>query len=260
MEGRTLTPHDLFLAPERAWLLALAPLAWAGGAWLERRREREVRVALGPRAAELHDVSRRRRAAGRALGAAALFFGATAAMEPAFGESAASTPRGVDVVIALDVSRSMLARDAAPDRLGAARRELEGLLARAAGDRFGLVAFAGDATRVCPLTRDLASFRTLLAGVDVDLPRRGGSDLAAALDAAAAAFPEGATEGGAVVLLTDGEDHGGRAVDAAARARARGLAVHAVAYGAADGGKIVVDDGAGGSRVLTDATGRDVIS
>ena len=165
----------------------------------------------------------------------------------------------MDVVVCLDVSRSMLAKDVSPDRLTRARAEIRALAETAKGDRLGLVVFAGEARVLVPLTRDLRSFAELADQADPTSVRRGGTDLGAALEAARAAFAgrEGAAQ--AVVVLTDGEDLEGRGLAAARELRDRGVPVHAVGFGTPLGSKIAVPTEAG-EAFLRDRAGTEVVS
>jgi Ca-activated chloride channel family protein len=167
--------------------------------------------------------------------------------------------RGVDVVLCLDVSRSMLARDVAPARLVRAQREIRLLAEHTGGERLGLVVFAGEARRVVPLTQDGASLAALADLADPWSVRRGGTDLGAALDVARQVLAAGTGSRGAIVLLTDGEDLGGGGRRAAARCRKAGLTVDAVGLGSPRGSKIAVQ-GPGGPGFLQDPQGRDVVS
>ncbi len=133
--------------------------------------------------------------------------------------------RGVDLVIALDCSRSMLAEDIKPSRLDRAKREIVDLLKMLAGDRVGLVAFAGTAFLQCPLTVDYEAFHLFLQHLGPDFLPVGGTDLAAALTVATQSFdPETATDK-AVILITDGGHTGSAdlqtAVDAARKAKVK---------------------------------------
>jgi Ca-activated chloride channel family protein len=245
----------LFAAPERLPLLLLAPLFWALLAAGDRARARRLARTVGPRLEALAHPAPRRRA--RALLLGGLFLALVAALEPAWGESRSGVDwRGTDVVVCLDVSRSMLAQDVAPSRLVRAKAAIASLARRARGDRLGLVVFAGEARPLVPLTGDLASFVQLLALADPLAVRRGGSDLGAALDAALELALAGESGGAAIVLFSDGEDFGGRGRGAAARCRARGVPVHAVGFGTALGGKIPAE----GGGFFRDAAGNEVVS
>lgn len=168
--------------------------------------------------------------------------------------------KGLDLVVCLDTSRSMLAADLTPDRLTRAKREVRGLLDELEGDRMALIAFSGDAREVTPLTRDRASLRGFLDSVEVGDNRKGGTDLAVALEAALALFDgrTGAHEG--IVVLTDGEDLEGRGLEVAEEASDRGIRVFVVGIGTEGGAKIPIIDERGGTRFLTDKAGNDVVT
>lgn len=255
-----MTPGDFLALPEWAPALLLAPLAalalWAA----DRSRARRLARIAGPRAGVLADGPGPR--AGRLrrwLLPAGLLGAILAALQPRLGEGGAVAWRGADVVVCLDVSRSMLARDASPDRLEAARRGILALAERAEGDRFALVVFAGEAVLASPLTPDGEAFAVLAAGAGPSDVRRGGTDLGAALETALRAF-EGSPDGaGAVLLLSDGEDHGQRGLRAAEALAARSIPVHAVGYGSPLGSKVTLP-GDGGETYLRDASGREVVT
>lgn len=252
---------DLFLRPEALPVLLLAPLAWLGFFALDRARARRLQSIVGPRVVPLAGEPRRRRR-GLARGAFALAFlcALLALLGPVFGAPEGEVEwRGVDLVVCLDVSRSMRARDVAPDRLRRAQEEIRALVERAGGDRFGLVVFAGEARLLVPLTHDGASFVQLADEVDLTSVTRGGTDLGAALETALVALEGGTGEHAAIVLLTDGEDLGGRGRTVAGTCRARGVAVHALGLGTPRGSKITLEDERG-PAFLRDRAGRDVVS
>jgi Ca-activated chloride channel family protein len=150
---------------------------------------------------------------------------------------------GLDLVIAIDVSRSMLADDQTPTRLAAVKAGVTQLLDRSAGDRIGLVAFAGSAFLVCPLTTDLAIVRQMLEEIGPGTIPYGGSSLATAMVEAQRAF-RGTPPGGRVLLvLTDGEDHAGNLAPALDRLRSDGVTVIAALAGTAAGGLIPLPGG-----------------
>jgi Ca-activated chloride channel family protein len=169
--------------------------------------------------------------------------------------------RGTDVVIAVDVSASMLAEDVKPNRLVQAKRELGLIIDRLPGDRVGLVAFAGTAFLQCPLTLDYGAARTLLDLIDTDLIPKPGTSLAAAVEAACDAFDPGSRQGKALILLTDGEDHSGRLPKAVERAREEGVRVFAVGFGSPQGEIIPLRDEQGRLREYKkDRQGQTVVS
>lgn len=246
---------ELLARPGAAVLLLLAPLAWALLLLLDRAATRRLDRLLGRRApALMGETSPRRRGVRRALFVTGLFLGLFALLGPTWGAgTAALERRGIDLVVCLDVSRSMLAGDVAPDRLARARRELRALADRARGDRMGLVVFAGEARPLVPLTRDLRSFAALLDAADPLAVGRGGTDLGAALDAGLGLLGDGP---GALLLLTDGEDLGGLGLAAAQRCRARGVPVYCAGLGTGLGTRISV----AGGTFLKDRSGREVVS
>ncbi len=151
---------------------------------------------------------------------------------------------GVDLVVALDLSRSMLAEDAKPDRLTAAKREIRDLIDLLRGDRVALVAFAGTAFIQCPLTLDYHAFELFLDEMDPDWVPVGGTDLAGAVRTSIETFPKNERSGRAVLLITDGEDHSGELQAAAEEARKAGVHVFVVGMGDPQGAPI--PDGRGG--------------
>lgn len=236
-------------------LLVLAPLAAAALFVAERVRSARLLRVAGAR--EHRALASARRWLRPALAAGGLLCALTALLRPAWGASAESVEqRGADVVVCLDVSRSMLAQDQAPNRLDAAKREIRELAQSARGDRLALVLFAGEARLAVPLTADLGTFAELAAQADTLSVARGGTDLGAALGAAARALRGRSGDGAAVILLTDGDDADDRGLRAAAAFRERGVAVHCVGFGTARGAKIGVD----GAAFVRDREGRDVVS
>jgi Ca-activated chloride channel homolog len=269
----TLAGH--LARPEALPLLLSVPVVWLALLAAERRRARRFEASLGPRLAALspeRDPAAPR--VRRALFCGGLLFALVALLEPLGGAAGTTlTPRGADVVLVLDVSRSMLARDATPTRLRAAQREIETLAKEARGDRLALVVFAGTARRLVPLTRDLESFRALLEGVGPESVAQGGSDVEVALDAGLATLaPGGRDEAGesresrgrrddaAIVLLSDGEELQGSGLAAAQRCRAHDVVVHALGFGSREGSKIALAAEAGREEFLRDREGRDVVS
>jgi Ca-activated chloride channel family protein len=239
------------LAPGALWLLAaVAALALAGALSIARRR-RALRRLAGPLAPRVAPGAGAARPAARlgleALGLALL---ALALARPQCGTRTEISRRpGADLVLALDVSRSMLARDESPDRLGRARLEIEALLDRLSGDRVAVVLFAADAFVQCPLTTDYPAARLLLRGAGPGSIPRQGTSLAAALRAAGGVLSAVVRAGRsrAVVLFSDGEAHE-PGTEAAAEALARdGVRVFAVGVGSPGGAPLPLAGGAGGA-------------
>ncbi|MCA1810257.1 MAG: VWA domain-containing protein, partial [Lentisphaerae bacterium] len=154
--------------------------------------------------------------------------------------------RGRDLVVALDVSRSMLARDVAPDRLRRAQADVTDLLRVLQGDRVGLLAFRGRAVLLCPLTTDYNYLESALAEISVDSAPPGETDLAAAIDQALAAFGDDVGAHRAVVMISDGEDLAGRVDEAARRAAEAGVVIFTVGLGSEAGAPIPDPEEPGG--------------
>ena len=168
--------------------------------------------------------------------------------------------RGVDLVIALDVSKSMLAQDVKPNRLERARLEIESLLNTLRGDRVGLVGFAGDAFLQCPLTLDDATAKLFLKDLDVRSIPVGGTELGGAIHQAVSAFE--VQEGGerVVLLITDGEDHGTRLERTLEEAKKQRVVIYPIGIGRRGGAPIPVVEEGGQRHYLRSREGEIVIS
>jgi len=239
------------------WLMVL-PVATALVWWLERRRVRAAADTIGPRVGLLSSSGGAPRRV--ALFVGGLMFALIAVLQPAWGEGSRTVEeRGVDLVVCLDVSRSMLARDDRPDRLGRAQSEIEALARRAQGDRIGLVLFAGEARLVVPLTRDRGSLAAMAALANPLSIPAGGSDLGAALLTALGALAGATGEHESILLLTDGEDLEQTGLRAARACAKRGITVHAIGLGSRLGAKIPLES-EGGEAYLRDAGGTEVVT
>ncbi|MBI3872086.1 MAG: VWA domain-containing protein [candidate division Zixibacteria bacterium] len=139
--------------------------------------------------------------------------------------------RGLDIVVALDVSKSMLSADVKPNRLTFAKREIASVLDRLSGDRVGLVVFAGDAFVQCPLTLDASAARLLLDAVDVGSGGRPGTELDEAIKSSAGMFDQNERQFKILILVTDGEGTEGEPLDAAKSAAQEGVRIYTVGIG-----------------------------
>lgn len=164
--------------------------------------------------------------------------------------------RGIDIIVALDTSRSMLADDLKPNRLEEAKKSVEALTNHLQGDRIGLVAFAGSAFLVCPLTTDYATFRQMLADTGNETIPRGGSDLTGIFREVDRGFGTSEARSRLLLLVSDGEAHGNGSEPAARRFRDSGLIVGAAVAGS-DAGAIIPLPG---GDFLRDSSGRIVRS
>jgi Ca-activated chloride channel homolog len=147
---------------------------------------------------------------------------------------------GVDIIIAIDTSRSMLAEDVKPNRLERAKLALEDLLKQLKGDRIGLVAFAGSAFVQCPLTLDYQAFAESLRATTVGIIPKGGTAIGEAITKSIEAFEGHQGKHTALILITDGEDQDGKVDEAAQAAADLGIKIYTVGIGSTDGDLIPV--------------------
>jgi len=167
--------------------------------------------------------------------------------------------RGVDIVIAIDTSKSMLAEDIAPSRLGRAKLAVRDLLEVLPGDRVALVAFAGSSFVECPLTLDYAFAKMILNDIDVDTIPYGGTNVGSAIRKSLDAFEDKRKEHKVVVVITDGENLEGDPMAAAEEARKMGVKIHTIGVGSTAGSLIPIEVD-GQRRYLRDSSGSPVNS
>jgi Ca-activated chloride channel family protein len=237
--------------PDALWLLWLLPALVVFQMWSARRRALLMRRFAAPPLLGriVLGGSRGRRGLKSALLVIGLAAGLLALAGFAYGFVWEEVQRrGVDIAIALDVSESMLVEDADPgsglSRLERARREIADLLDVMQGDRLALVAFAGIAYVELPLTLDYEAARLFLDVLGPDLIPVQGTAIDEAIDTAVEALDEGGGKGErALILITDGEDHSGKALEAAARAKEHGIRIFPIGIGRAEGAPIPGDNG-----------------
>ena len=256
---RIVDPLWLWIAP----LGLLAGLVAALRSWQRQRRARallpeERRVRILPGSGASQGILR-----GSFLGTGLLLL-FVAAAGPQCGERTEIVKRsGIDLVVALDASSSMLARDVKPSRLERAKVEVTALLDRLRGDRVGLVVFAGESFVQCPLTTDYSAARLFLRAVDPTAMPQQGTAIAAALQEAKRVL-DGGSRGGAgraVLLITDGEDNQGDALETAKELGDAGIHVYAVAVGSEGGEPIPLTDAKGNvTGYKKDRDGRTVLT
>ncbi len=195
------------------------------------------------------------------LGLAGAFL-VVALMRPQWGLTYHETPRvGAQIMVCLDVSKSMLAEDSAPNRLERAKAEVTDLLSYLEGDQVGLIAFAGRASVLCPLTPDFGFFRLILDSASPSSVGRGGTRLEEPLRKALDSFRSESDVSRMIVLITDGEDQDSHPLDAARAAAERGVKVLAIGFGDEAGSQIYVTDPRTGARTLVrDADGQPVVT
>jgi len=234
---------------ERTWVLQalwLLPLLVALYWWAERRRAVMVGRIVAPklRAALAGTASPLRRwfRASCVMVAIALLIATLAG--PRLGYDTLQVPhRGRDVIIAMDVSRSMLAPDVAPSRLQRAKLLAEDLIGELGSDRIGLVAFAGSAFLQAPLTLDHGAVLAALDEMDTSVIPKGGTNISEAIRAAQDAFGKAEGFSRAVVIISDGEELDADGLAAAKAAAAEGIKIFTVGIGSAEGSEIPLGPG-----------------
>ena len=177
---------------------------------------------------------------------------------PQFGAKKESvTTRGIEVVVALDISNSMLADDISPNRLEKAKRLISRIINRAGENKVALVVFAGEAFVQLPITDDFISAKMFLESITPSLIARQGTDIGAAIDLSAKSFTANEKIGKAIIIITDGENHEGGAEEAAMRAAEKGINIYMLGIGTEKGGRIPVD---GKNEFMRDSEGFVVVS
>lgn len=260
-----MNPQDSSLQfAQPLWILA-GVIACLGIAWLfarfDRRREADLAKLIHPRFRQrlMEGFSPRLRNLKRALWLLAVLLLFTAVARPQKGYEWRDVKRkGIDILFAIDTSRSMLAEDLTPNRLERARLGILDFVSKLEGDRVGLIPFAGSAFALCPLTLDYDAFRESLNAIDTDLIPRQGTDLASAIKEAERLFDENGNNHRVLVLLTDGEDLQGDVIEAAKKAAEKGMAIHTIGVGGAEAARIPVHYRNGQTDFVRDETGKIV--
>jgi Ca-activated chloride channel family protein len=246
------------------WGLAALPVLAALMLFTGRRRRSalasfvsaELEEALAP------GYSWRRQLAKGFLRLAAFAFLVMAAAGPRFGSQLVKVERqGIDLVIALDTSLSMLAEDVAPNRMEAAKREISDLIGGLKGDRVGLVAFSGEAVPMCPLTVDYDAALMLVRSMDVYTVSEPGTAIASAVETSVSLF-EGSEKGDRVIILvTDGENTSGNLDEAIKLAADKHIRIYPIGLGSPKG-ELIPERGTDGAVMgyKKDARGETVLS
>lgn len=176
---------------------------------------------------------------------------------PQMGSKVSNDKRnGIETIIALDISNSMLAQDVVPSRLEKSKMMVENLVDNFTNDKIGLVVFAGDAFVQLPITNDYVSAKMFLQSIDPSLISTQGTDMARAISLAASSFTQQQGVGRAIILITDGEDHEGGAEEAAKAARKKGINVFILGVGSTKGAPIPIGNG----EYMKDRSGNVVMS
>jgi Ca-activated chloride channel family protein len=227
----------------------------------DRRRDKDLARLIHPRFRQrlTEGFSPRLRNLKRGLWLLAVWLDFVAIARPQMGYEWREVKRkGIDILFAVDTSRSMLAEDLTPNRLERARLGILDFVARLEGDRVGLIPFAGSAFALCPLTLDYDAFRESLNALHTDLIPRQGTDLASAIKESERLFDENGNNHRVLVLLTDGEDLQGDVIETAKAAAKKGMAIYTVGVGSPEGSTIPVRYRNGRTDFVRDEKGQVV--
>lgn len=260
-----------FANPSAFALLWFIPILLLLGIYFEYRSRKLMSRAFGGRLAPYltASVSASKRKLKLVLRCLALFCFVVALARPQLGKSVQEIKaRGVEIVIAVDVSNSMLAEDVKPSRLEHAKAELSKLLDMMSGDKVGLIAFAGSAALLSPLTTDIGSLKMFIESLSTQSVATQGTSFRDALDEAKSAFERGGVENDeqvrvtkVILLASDGEDNEPGAIEMAKKLVADGVRIFAIAFGTEKGGAIPIRDERGFlSGYKRDKNGQNVIT
>jgi Ca-activated chloride channel family protein len=250
-----------FSHSEYLYLLALLPVFAGLFAWmtvLQRRNARrfgdeELVSRLMP------DVSRRKPVWKFILLMLAFAFAVIMMAGPRFGtQLEEQKKKGSEIIVALDVSNSMLAQDIKPDRLERAKQALSRLIDRLGDNQIGLIVFAGEAYTQLPITSDYVSAKMFLNTISTESVPVQGTAIGAAIRLAAGSFAPNSEAGKAIIVITDGENHEDNPVDEARKAAQAGINVFTIGIGSVQGTPIPT--GAGQSNFIKDKQGNVVMS
>jgi len=176
---------------------------------------------------------------------------------PQFGTKISHEKRtGIETIIAMDISNSMLAEDVMPSRLQRSKMMVENLVDHFTNDKIGLIVFAGDAFTQLPITSDYVSAKMFLSSIDPSMIATQGTDIAGAIRMAIHSFTQDEEVGKAIIVITDGEDHEGGALEAAKEAQEHGMRIYVLGVGSTSGAPIPVGNG----EYLRDNTGQTVMT
>ncbi len=248
-----------FATPEYLYLLLLIPLLVAVYKYACYRRKRNIRRYGDPELVGklIPAYSPTRSSVVFWISLLAMVLMIIALARPRYGKGKTTvTTRGVELVVALDISNSMLADDIHPNRLEKAKRLVKRLAEQLRGNKIAMVVFAGDAYVQLPITDDFISIEMFLESISTNLVSRQGTDIGAAINMASRCFTPNDKIGKAIVLITDGENHEGGAEEAARKASESGKKVFILGIGTTKGGRIPL----GGGNFLRDRDGQVVVT
>lgn len=248
-----------FEDPIYLWLLLIIPLLVMIRLFAWRQRRKKLRKFGEPELVKalMPDVSKYRPGVKFWLLISALALLILMLARPQMGTKISHEKRnGIETIIALDISNSMMAEDVVPSRLEKSKLLVENLVDHFTNDKIGLVVFAGDAFVQLPITSDYVSAKMFLQNIDPSLIQTQGTDIAQALNLSMKSFTQQDKVGKAIIVITDGEDHEGGAIEAAKAAKAKGINVFILGVGDPKGAPIPTGDG----DYLKDNSGQTVMT
>ena len=248
-----------FEEPIYLYLLAVIPVLALVRWLLERKQHKRLRKFGDPELLSqlMPDVSRWRPAAKFWTLEAALALLIVMIARPQMGTRISHDKRtGIETIIAMDISNSMLAEDVAPSRLDRTKMMVENLVDNFTDDKIGLIVFAGDAFVQLPITSDYVSAKMFLSDIHPSLMATQGTDIATAINMATNSFTQQQGVGKAIIVVTDGEDHEGGALEAAKDAKKKGMRVYVLGVGSPNGAPIPLGNG----NYMKDKTGNTVMT
>ncbi|NDV47660.1 VWA domain-containing protein [Paludibacter sp. 221] len=232
-----------FASPEYLFLLILVPILIGVFIYSGIRRKRNIKKLGNPELLEglMPNVSRIRPHVKFYIQLLALVLIIVVLAQPQFGSKEETVKRqGIEVMIALDVSNSMLAEDIKPNRLEKAKQMVSQLVDNMENDKIGLIVFAGDAFVQLPITVDYVSAKMFMSTINTQIVSRQGTAIGTAIDLAIKSFGQPNESGRSIIVITDGENHEDDAIGAAKLAAESGIAVNVIGMGRPEGSPIPI--------------------
>ena len=248
-----------FEEPTYLYLLAALPLIAILRWVLERKQLKRLKLFGDPTLLRhlMPDVSKMRPVVKFWMLLAAMALIIVMMARPQMGTRISHEKRtGIESIIAMDISNSMLAEDVTPSRLDRTKMMVENLVDNFTDDKIGLIVFAGDAFVQLPITSDYVSAKMFLSEIEPSLIATQGTDIATAINMAANSFTQQQGVGKAIIVITDGEDHEGGALEAAKAAKKKGMRVYVLGVGSDKGAPIPMGNG----DYMKDRTGNTVMT
>ncbi len=247
-----------FANPQYLYLIALIPLFWFLFVLASYDRRRRLAKFGNPEIVKslMPNVSRGRVRFKFILFLAALLFAILGISRPQFGSKLREqSSRGVEMMLVVDLSNSMLAEDFEPSRLEKTKYAIGRLFERMSQDRVGMVAFAGEAEVMLPITSDYRMAKAYTSRLSTSTISTQGTDIGKAIDLALLSYSDKEDASRVMILITDGEDHAGKAPAAAERAKAQGVKIYTIGIGTPEGTLITI-----GGETIRDENGDMVVS